>query len=125
MRLRIEDVERREGRLGADAVPEVDSESQVARPERVAQLSVPARVRLQDAVHREGARAIQPAGVAGALVELEEGVPVSAGAVAQVRAFTKRPGRPDRLSRGQKELVERMAGEFGKTDDEAGRAVAE
>ena len=81
--------------------------------------------RLRDPVHRECARACEPACVAGALMQLEEGVAVAAGAMAQVRALHERARGPGGLACSEQHVGEPIGGELGQADHEAGRAVAE
>lgn len=59
-----------------NAIAEVDPKAEIAGPQGVAHLPILAGVRFRrlDAVHRERARPHEPLWVAGARVELEEGV---------------------------------------------------
>src|SRR5256885_12304427 len=82
-------------------------------------------LRLRDAVHRERARPLEPARVAGPAMELQERVAVAPGAVAQARALRRRPGGPDRLAGGDEQRVELVTGQIAEADHEARRAVAE
>src|SRR5437899_988113 len=123
----IEDVERRELRFRAQAIPEIDREAGIAGPQRVSPLPVAHGVllRLRNAVHGERTRAFEPQHVLCPLIELQKRIAIAAGAVAQVRTFVQRPGRPDGLSRGEQQVIERCARQSRKTDDESGRAMAE
>src|SRR6478609_922121 len=81
-----------------DAIPQIPRHPRIARPQRIAALPVfiGVAIALRDRVHGERPGAIEPSRLAGALEELEEGVTVARGAVAQARAFvewTRRPGQ--------------------------------
>ena len=61
---------------------------------------------LFDRVHGERASPVEPELVSGSLQELQEGVAVAPGAVAEVRSFPERPGLPRQLAAFDEELGE-------------------
>ena len=79
---------------------------------------------LRNAVHGEGLRTLQPHSGSGALVELEKGIAVAASAMAQVGALVQRTGGPNRLTRCDEYIVERMPWEIGQANHEARCTVA-
>ncbi len=76
-------------------------------------------------MHREGARALEPHGVAGPRVQLEERIAVAAGAVAEIRSLAQRPRPPDRFAGREQQVVDRGVGHAREADHESRRAVAE
>ena len=120
-------VQRREVGFAAQAVPEVDRKAGVAGPQRVSRMSVTrcGLLRLDNAMHGERTRALQPERIPGSLVELQQRVAVAARAMTEVGPFGKRPGRPDRLAGRAEELVERRAREAREADDETRGTVTE
>src|SRR5580658_3607947 len=86
-------IEGRKRRGALQAIPQVNREPHIARPQRVPALSVLLMVRfgLGDAVHGKGAGAIEPADVAAAPMEFQKRIAIAAGAVAKIRALDQRP----------------------------------
>src|SRR2546423_9865002 len=85
----VVDIQRGKARRSVQAVPQVNRQSGIARPQRIAHpaLAFGLGFGLADAVHCKSPGAGQPFSVARSLVEPEKGVPVTARAVAQVGAF--------------------------------------
>ena len=80
---------------------------------------------LLERVHREGTGAVEPALVARAGVQREEGAAVAGGAVTEPGALAERAGVPHELARCLEQAVGGVvAGEGGQARDEAGRTVA-
>ena len=91
--------DRRTGtRCGLEAVGRVERDAEVARPERVAAAAAlrPEPLDLAERVHREAARAVEPALVAGARERLQERVAVPRRAVTDRRALLERRAGPCR-----------------------------
>jgi hypothetical protein len=93
-------INRRKMRLAADAVPQIDRETCIAGPERVAPpaeggASSPGLIYC---CHGECPRSLQPDRFTGPLIELEEGVAVTSGPMAEVRPFGERPSVPGQFA---------------------------
>src|SRR5437762_11296854 len=81
---------------------------------------------LLDRRHGEGTRPLEPACLAGQLEELEEGIAISRGAMAEVRSLGEWPGAPDELAGAQEEPLQPACHErrIGEARHDAGRAMA-
>ena len=101
-RASVEDVEPRHAVRTGDAVPQVDREPRIARPQRAAWATVlpPHALPLRDRVHRERPCALEPDRIAVAPVQLQERIAVARRAVTQTVAFRQRARLPHRRTGG-------------------------
>src|SRR5579875_160963 len=108
--------------LPGEQVAEEEGHADVPGEERVAPLPghLPLPLDLRDRVPGERARPLEPALVARAPVQDEEGVGVTGRAVAQARALRQRPGSPGQLAAGERELQLELVAQRGH---HPGRAV--
>ena len=107
---------------------EIDCKATVPGPKRVSPSAKcgASPPDLIDRRHRERARAFQPNGVSGSLIELQQRVAVAACAMAQVRPLDERTGFPSQLAPTKQKGLERRCGKrnIGKRCDDARCAVA-
>src|SRR6185369_3671480 len=125
----VEEIEGRHVAGPGDAVPKVDRQPRIPRPQAVTPATVlfAHRFGLPDRVHRERARPLEPDGIAGARVELEKRIAVARRAVAHAESLRERSRLPSEVSPFLEERIERgraAHGYFGKRRYHAGRAVA-
>src|SRR5204863_9908592 len=127
-RLTSEDIEDREARVAVDAAAQVERRADVAREERVAALAgrLSCALDLLDGVHREAARALEPALVSRPRVELQERVAVAGRAVAKAGALRERTRLPRQLAARfeQRREVVVATREVCQRRDDPRRAVA-
>ena len=100
-------INRRKLRLAADAVPQIDRETRIAGPERVAPPTEggASSPDLIYCCHGECPRSLQPDRFTGPLIKLEEGVAVTSGPMAQVRPFGERPSVPGQFAPSLKQAL--------------------
>src|SRR6185436_12970420 len=125
----VEQVEGWQLAVFPDAVPQVHREPRIAGPDRVPPEAVLGAhlLRLLDGMHREGARAVEPCGIARACMQLEESVAVARGAMADPEALGERSGRPREVAGLYEQRIERFRvsrGQLRERGDDARRTVA-